>query len=707
MTERDADSGTPDTLKPDAFSPATPSQGGEQLAATTFEPLSDSPQQKQRINVTQILLGVAGVVIAALLFFLFTARSLTLNIDAEAVPDFSLSGLNWSFGERLLVRPGDYTLSITAEGYHPYEQTITVGEADTQQLDIRLAPLPGTVTIATQPAGGEIILDELSLGSAPLADLTLEAGVYRVEAVLERYQRWLGQIDVIGRNQSQIVDIVLLPDWANVRFSATPATVTASIDGRPADITATGVEVLSGEHKLTLSAPGFTPMNLPLSIEAGVDQNLGAVTLTPADATLTLESTPPGAGVTVDGAFAGLTPLVLPLSPGDRHAISLSKAGYLGARLSLTLARGETASRAVTLKPELGEVRFAIEPPEAEILINGQRVGAGSQSLSLPAVQQRIAVQLEGYASFETEVLPKPGLPQQISVTLLTEAAARKAAMTPTITTPLGQTLVLVDPSVETQNPFTMGASRRDPGRRANEVEHTVELRRAFYIASTETTNAQFRQYEATHDSGLIESYSLDRDHQPVAGISWQQAASFCNWLSRLEGLPPFYRENQGIIIGFNPSSTGYRLPSESEWAFAARVDGDALRRFAWGDEFPPSAVVTNVADNTSALVTGRILNGYTDQFVVSAPVGSFPANHRGLHDMGGNVAEWVHDGYAIPSANAELAIDPLGAQRGDNYTIRGGSWALSRLSELRLTFRDYGERGRDDLGFRIARYAE
>ena len=701
MNDRDND-----TLTPDAFSPATPSQGGEQLAATTFEPLSKSSQQKKRVNVTPVALGVAGVLIAALLFFLFTARSLTLNIDAEAEPDFSLSGLNWSFGERLLVRPGDYTLSITAEGYHPYEQTITVGDADTQQLDIRLAPLQGTVTIATQTAA-EIILDELSLRSAPLVDLTLEAGVYRVEVMLDRYQRWQGQIDVIGRNQSQTVDIVLLPDWANVSFSATPTTVTASIDGQPAETTATGVEVLSGEHELTLSAPGFMPLALSLSIVAGVDQDLGAVTLTPADAALTLESTPPGAGVTVDGAFAGLTPLVVPLSPGDRHDVNLSKAGYLGASLSLTLARGETVSRTVTLKPELGEVRFAIEPIEAEILVNGQRVGTGSQSLSLPAVQQRIAVQLDGYASFETEVLPKPGLPQQISVTLLTEAAARKAAMKPTITTPLGQTLVLVDPSVETLNPLTMGASRRDPGRRANEVEHPVELRRAFYMASTETTNAQFRQYEATHDSRLIESYSLDRDHQPVAGISWQQAASFCNWLSRLEGLPPFYRENQGIIIGFNPSSTGYRLPSEAEWAFAARVDGNALRRFAWGDDFPPSAVVTNVADNTSALVTGRILNGYTDQFVVSAPVGSFPANHRGLHDMGGNVAEWVHDSYAIPSPNAELAIDPLGPQRGDNYTIRGGSWALSRLSELRLTFRDYGERGRDDLGFRIARYAE
>jgi formylglycine-generating enzyme required for sulfatase activity len=479
------------------------------------------------------------------------------------------------------------------------------------------------------------------------------------------------------------------------------------VDNAPAAITANAVDVLSGEHTLTLSAPGFLPENIALSIVAGVDEDLGTVTLTPADATLTLSSQPNGASVTVDGVFSGLTPLVVPLSPNQPHVLQLSKAGFEPETVRLSLTRGETTEQSVLLTPELGTVRFTLEPPEAELIINGKDRGSGSRTVSLPAVAQRITIQLAGYASYETSVLPRPGLTQQVSVTLLTEAAARKAAMTPTITTPLGQTLVLVDPSVEPQNPFTMGASRRDPGRRANEVEHEVELKRAFYIAATETTNAQFRQFEAAHDSGLIESYSLDRDHQPVAGVSWQQAASFCNWLSQREGLAPFYREQQGIIVGFNTSSVGYRLPSEAEWAFAARVEGDQLRRFAWGDTFPPAKAVTNVADNTSALVTGRILNGYTDQFVVSAPVSSFPPNHRGLYDMGGNVAEWVHDGYRIPSANAELAIDPLGAQRGDNYTVRGGSWALSRLSELRLTFRDYGERGRDDLGFRIARYAE
>ena len=700
MSDRD------DKLTAHTLAPAG-GQSNESLAATTFEPLSQATSETRRVSTAQIAAGIAGTLLVALLFFLFTARSLTLNIVAEADPDFSLSGLNWSFGERILVRPGEYALKVTAEGYHPYEQNITVSDADTQQLEIQLAPLPGTVTLTTQPAGAVITVDEAVLGPSPLADRVLEAGRYSVSASLVRYQRWQGELDVIGRNQSQTLDIMMVPDWAQVTLTTTPVSVTATVDGEATEITDRGVEVLSGERSLTLSAPGFMPATIPLTIVAGVDQELGSITLTPADATLTVNSTPAGAGVSVDGTFAGLTPMVLPLSPGENHTISLSKAGYRSARLSLALSRGEMAERAITLQPELGEVRFAIEPAEAEVVVNGKVMGTGSQVLSLPAVQQRIEVRLDGYAGFETQVLPKPGLAQQVSVTLLTEAAARKAAMTPTVTTGLGNTLVLIDPSVETQNPFSMGASRRDPGRRANEVEHPVELRRAFYLSSTETTNAQFRQYEASHDSGLIESYSLDRDQQPVAGISWQQAASFCNWLSRREGLPPFYRENQGIIIGFNPGSIGYRLPSEAEWAFAARVEGETLRRFAWGNDFPPSAVVTNVADNTSALVTGRILNGYTDQFVVSAPVGSFPPNHRGLHDMGGNVAEWVHDAYQIPSANAELSIDPLGTQRGDNYTIRGGSWALSRLSELRLTFRDYGERGRDDLGFRIARYAE
>jgi formylglycine-generating enzyme required for sulfatase activity len=74
---------------------------------------------------------------------------------------------------------------------------------------------------------------------------------------------------------------------------------------------------------------------------------------------------------------------------------------------------------------------------------------------------------------------------------------------------------------------------------------------------------------------------------------------------------------------------------------------------------------------------------------------------------MGGNVAEWIHDVYAIPSANGATEVDPLGPQGGDNYVIRGASWSHSKIAELRLSHRDYGQAGRDDVGFRLARYAE
>ena len=148
-----------------------------------------------------------------------------------------------------------------------------------------------------------------------------------------------------------------------------------------------------------------------------------------------------------------------------------------------------------------------------------------------------------------------------------------------------------------------------------------------------------------------------------------------------------------------------------AEWSWAARTfpeeksEANEQLQFPWGKSLPPPARFENYADRSAANKIGRVIFGYNDNYVVSAPVGTYDANQRGFYDLGGNVAEWVHDNYEIPSD--EPVKDYLGPSKGEYRVIRGASWMHGTITELRLSFRDYGIAGRQDLGFRIARYAE
>jgi formylglycine-generating enzyme required for sulfatase activity len=639
------------------------------IEPAAFQPLSEAaPAQKQGINKVRIASITVAAIFLVIMVFLLTSRSVQITVvtEAESEHDVSIQGLYLPFGSRYLMRPGSYAMTATANGYYDLETELVVTEQDSQNLELVMQPLPGLLTITSVPEGARVLIDGEELGETPLVDTPVDAGAHTLALQLERYQPLEQQLDVTGRQVQQMLELNLTPAWAEITVASAPSGASILIDGEQVGVTPATIEVLQGEHQLIIQTAGFASAMADLVVVAQQAQDLGSIVLEPASGLVNLTSAPTGANVTVNGEFQGQTPLTLELSPKRSHRLSLSRPGY-----------------------------------------HGRPVGNGSRTLSLPAYQHTIEVSLAGYASVRKRVTPRPGLQQLIEFSLQTEQEALAARIKPQITTALGQTLLLFNPADSPRSEFTMGASRREPGRRANEVLHPVALERSFYLQTTEVTNAQFRQFQADHDSGQIEGNSLNREHQPVVQVSWQQATQFCNWLSRKEGLSPFYRETNGIVTGYNPSATGYRLPTEAEWAWAARVENDTLKKFTWGDNFPPTSAVENYADNTSAYVTGRILNGYTDGHVVSAPVATFPATGKGLYDLGGNVAEWIHDVYIIPSANGKTEVDPLGSQSGDNYVIRGASWSLSKLTELRLSFRDYGQAGRDDVGFRIARYAE
>jgi formylglycine-generating enzyme required for sulfatase activity len=110
---------------------------------------------------------------------------------------------------------------------------------------------------------------------------------------------------------------------------------------------------------------------------------------------------------------------------------------------------------------------------------------------------------------------------------------------------------------------------------------------------------------------------------------------------------------------------------------------------------------------SAAGILEGSLPN-YQDGYAATAPVGSFRANAFGVFNLGGNVSEWVQDFYAFtPSAPGIIEKDPTGPTTGDYHVIRGASWMDNTVTELRLSYRDYADSARPDVGFRIARNAE
>lgn len=177
-----------------------------------------------------------------------------------------------------------------------------------------------------------------------------------------------------------------------------------------------------------------------------------------------------------------------------------------------------------------------------------------------------------------------------------------------------------------------------------------------------ETRVADFRSYAESEGVKWPEApFAQTADH-PAVNVSWEDAQHFCTWLTKRE-------QKEGLL----PQGWFYRLPTENEWM---RANGpaplfedrpglaveDEVLEFPWGQEWPAPENAGNYHPSLKA-----------DAFKDTSPVGSFPANAYGLHDLGGNVWEWCADFYE-------------GAQ--DLRVLKGGSFRMRELSDLLIASR-------------------
>jgi len=648
--------------------------------------------------------GIAAT--AAILVFLFYAPAVEVASDpAVDFDEVDFVGTAWDLGfkGRYLVPPGDYQLVVESEGYAPARQPVRVDRQSGQRYVVALERLPGLVAVDTGGIEATLAVDGVTIGKLP-AEHELPAGTRELAVTAPHYAEERLRFEVAGGGERQELRVALKPLFARVGVSSVPAGATVWADDRELGTTPLETELDAGRYTLALVHPEFRRFESPITVVAGQPLAIGPVELGMPDGRLVVQSRPAGADVSIGGRYRGRTPLTIGVPPGMPQEVLLTLAGHAPATQSIAVESRAERRVSVDLVAVLGEVRVTGQPADAILYVDGASRGPANQKLSLSAAPHLIEVRKAGLEPFRVTVTPREGQTQVVEFALKTAGEAKIAGMPATRTTSLGQPLVLA-----TGGRFTMGSPRREPGRRSNEAERQVELRRPFYIGRFQVTNREYREFKADHLSGIFKDETLDLERQPVVRISWQEAAAFCNWLSQREKLPPAYARNGDRLELIEPETTGYRLPTEAEWEFAGRFDGaGATRKYPWGNDLPVPARTGNWADASAIYLVPVTITGFDDGFRVAAPVGSFAANPLGVHDLGGNVLEWTGDRYSIYVVGPDyLSSDPVGPKSGDSYVVRGAGWMTGKVPELRLAVRDSGNSARPDLGFRIARYAE
>ena len=678
----------------------------ENIAPTAFKRASQTQLSLDDSHHSPLKM-IVGILLGLLLitsYLLFSSKSVQFDIQPADPDSVQISGgwFRFPIGDRMLLRSGEHTVNIEKQGYYDVSQAFTVGEEASMRVQVEMRRLPGRLSVTTEPLIEALVsIDGAMLGKAPYGPLELQPGEHSISVQADRYLPFKDVIDLPGLGRGESLLVQLVPRWSEVTISSEPSGAAILAGNEQVGETPATIQLLEGKHQISVVRDGFSAWDGAVTARPNVAQSLPLIKLQPANAKLQVNSIPRAANVTVDGRYRGQSPISLSLSPGVNYVIGLSKAGYGSARRQVRLDAAASDSITVDLSARTGRVTVNVLPADATVYVDGRARGSGTSTFNLSSVPHRIEVRLDGYESWTRAVTPRPGYPQTLSARLRSQEEIQRSKIALTQKTSSDQVLRRVEPGT-----FSMGSSRSDPGRRANEVLVPVTISKPYLIGVREVSNKEFRQFRGNHDSGSDVHATMAGDDNPVAGVSWGDAAEYSNWLSAIEGLTPAYEQKFGEWITIRPLTNGYRLPTEAEWVWAIRYEGsEGAQKFAWGPDMPPKDNSGNFADRSSRDLAPTIVPRYDDGFAATAATGKFPASAIGIYDGSGNVAEWVNDLYTVPTPGITTPlVDPLGPENGKPHVIRGSSWRHAGETELRLTYRDYGSEARPDVGFRIAR---
>jgi formylglycine-generating enzyme required for sulfatase activity len=237
-----------------------------------------------------------------------------------------------------------------------------------------------------------------------------------------------------------------------------------------------------------------------------------------------------------------------------------------------------------------------------------------------------------------------------------------------TFTNSIGMKFVWIPPGN-----FVMGSPKEEKERHPSEIQHKVTLTRGFYMGVYTVTQEEWQAVMGNNPSNIKGEKNL-----PVESVSWDNCQEFIKKLRTNDRKP-------------------YRLPTEAEWEYACRAG--TTTPFHFGE-----TISTDQANYKGDATYGDGKKGIDRK--KPTPVGSFPANAWGLHDMHGNVWQWCQDWHGVYTQ--EDVVDPQGPKQGQIRVLRGGSWIYAP-THCRSAYRGWFEPGNRNgyCGLRVCFFVE
>ena len=593
------------------------------------------------------------------------------------------------------------------------------------------SPLEGgqsILVVETNPPGVEVLVGDAVAGETPLQLMTVRSGTYPVTLRHPDYETARLDDQAFADGRVLRIERTMVRATGELTVIAEPANVWIERDGkRLAEGTPVTLEGLpAGTLELTLGADEYRSMRVEVDVpKDGVGMLERTLARIPYG-TLTLELEPPDATVTLPDVAPAYRPGVR--LPEGQHRVIVARKGFRQTVRTLEVA-GDTRERielaigpqpltvvttpddavvrlmnveddyrdGILLNP--GEYRIQISAPEYETL--EERVSHGIEptlysvalarrpqpftivatpgeatvsfagrsevyaaGMRLPPGDYRIRVSAEGYETLEERVRhgthpTRYEIVLERSIREFTDALASGGNGPEMVVIPAGN--------------FRMGCVSGQSCDGDEKPVHDVRIPQPFALSKHEVTLAD---WDACVSAGGCNGYrpgdrEWGRGSRPVINVSWADAQAYVAWLSGETGKT-------------------YRLPSESEWEYAARAG--TITAYFWGNQI----------GHNQANCDGCGSRWDEDR---TAPVGAFAPNAFGLHDMHGNVWEWVEDCWNGSYYGAPTQGEAWTSGDCAERVLRGGSW-ISSPRYLRSASRSRGTTsGRNIIiGFRVAR---